>query len=255
MFSAGRVNVQPERGQAGFAGRPVPTFNAGGNLNDAVVVDRDQGQNQMNPYGIPGSQGPSINLARAARAIRGRLRGDAPIPVVTIDRRVDPQAPLTSSALVSSRSRAIHNAQEQIPGRPVYGIGVKLNYFDLPNRRGIQDPEALGREGEGRSRMAGGQTTGVGMQNTTRSSADIDESPAPTRIPHVWNDGLNAAAGLDQYAFTQQNYTLFLPHIYFAKTHPVPTRGIRAVSGVRQADGPTASRIRIPAVFVPSAVG
>lgn len=269
MFSAGRVIVHPERGQAMFPGRTTSTFDASGGqglLNDTQVVNRDQGQNQMNPYGIPGSQGPSINIARAARAIRARLRGDAPIPVVTIDRLVDPQANITGAAPdLTGKTRGkiqldrapVHNEQEQIPGRTAPGM-IRLNQWKLPNRQGIDDPESIARTGGGLSRLAGGQAEGVGMvdsHSTEIGPGSINESPAPTRIPRVWNDGLAAAAGIRQYAFQQQNYRIFIPHIYFAQRHPVPTRGVRAVSGVRQQDGPTASRIRIPAVFVPSAVG
>jgi len=273
LFSAGRVTTDiehlkklasgqieggmvrtPQNGMPAssvMAYRPLPneTDPARGALNDADVAYRGTlGSNTGNPYGIPGSQGPAINIGRAARAIRG----NEPPAIVAMSRRDDPQYQ------GEAPGRSVHGRQEQIPGRPFEPSHVSLNTFEIPNRPAElerTDPEWLARHGRGASRYAGGQTEGAGMQNTTRSSQGLDEEPAPTRIPRVWNDGLSAAAGLDQYGFTQQNYRLFLKHVFFSRTSPQATRGIRAVSGVSAPNGPTASRIRIPAIFVPSAVG
>jgi hypothetical protein len=234
--------IKPQSGQqgqkAGFVAVHGPTT-----ISDADVVIRDQGKNMMNLYGIPGSQGPAINIPRVARAIRGHE-----LPIVTIDRRVDPQ--------YSNRDlgMAAHQEQGRIPVQETDSSMLTLNMWTDRETKGIKfDPEWLGRHGFGRSRLAGGQQSGAGMQNTTRSSAAIDESPAPTRIPHVWNDALSASAGILQYAFTQQNYRKFMPHIWMSRVQ-YPTRGIRSVSGVG-AQMSTASRVRIPAIFVPSAVG
>jgi hypothetical protein len=239
----GSFQTAPTRPQAGFFARLATVFRPGTDLrlNDAEILVKNPSENIGNPYGIPGSQGPAINIGRVARAVRGRE-----IPaIVTIDRRVDPQ--------YSNRDggRSVHGRQEQVPGKD-QPVGT-LEYNQFSDRPGIIDPEWLVRHGYGASRLAGGQTTGTGMQDTTRSSQLLNEGPAPSRIPRFWNDGLNAAAGLNQYAFTQQNYRVFLKHPWLGRV-PQPTRGIRAVSGVGNQFS-TSSTIRIPAVFVPSAVG
>jgi hypothetical protein len=239
-FSAGRVVASTARGQltqgiqsapvSGFPPHQVATFrpnlaaDAGsGGINEGDILVRNQGQGMGNPYGIPGSQGPAVNIAGAARAIRGRETPE----LVTIDRRIDPQW-------------GVHVVQEEIPTRPMGGQRIKRYPQTLPG-----------------SRYAQGQTEGVGEVDTTQSAigpGSLYESPAPIRIPHVWKDGLDMSAGLNQRGFTQQNYSLFIKHIGLGRSG-FPTRGIRSLSGVRTDTGPTASRIRIPAVFVPSAVG
>ncbi len=242
MFSAGHIEsavMAPQSGQAprrlfGFVVDPH-----GYGMTDAEVAVRNQGEGMGNPYGIAGQQGPAINIPGAARAIRGR---EAPV-IVSIERRIDPQY-------------RVHGRQEPIPGKQDNTADMtRLNTFSLPGREKVGDPESLTRAG-GPSRLAGGQAEGVGMANTLGSDigpGSLNESPAPTRIPRLWNDGLNAAAGLNQYGFTQQNYRAFLKHPWLGRV-PFPTRGIRAVSGVR-AQMSTASTVRIPAIFVPSAVG
>jgi hypothetical protein len=222
-------------------------------LNEGQVVVRDQGKNTMNPYGIAGQQGPAINIERAAKAIRGRE-----IPqIVTIDRRIDPQ--WNGGTGQDMNGHPVHNAQEQIPGRTAPGM-ILLNFFRLTGRpKEANDPEAAGRNGKGDSSLAQNQPGDGprGMANSYSSDigpGSLNEGPPPLRIPHVWNDGLNAAAGIRQYGFTQQNYRAYFPHLYLGRSG-FPTRGIRSLSGVRQITGPTASRVRIPAIFVPSAVG
>jgi hypothetical protein len=189
--------------------------------NEADIVVRDQGQNMMNPHGIPGSQGPAGNIARAAGAIRGRNVPD----IVTIERRVDPQY-------------GVHAVQEEIPdGRDLGGGSIKRFPQSLP-----------------------GQLY-AGRQNFDRADADsklsqvfLDHERPPSRIPRLWKDGLDMGAGIAQHGFTQWAYTTFLPHIWLGRV-PQPTRGIRAISGARTPTGPTASRARIPAIYVPSVVG
>lgn len=256
----GRKTVHPEFPQAGFPGRKVATTTLASRdgMSEGDVIVRDQGQNTMNPYGIAGQQGPAINIGRAARAIRGV----DPPPIVQIERRVDPQAPITGLAkLMGAAAAPVHNAQEQIPGRTAPGI-IKLNWFGFARSitpKDVAVPEALGRDGRGVARLAANQP-GDGPRGRLNSYASdigpgsLNEGDPPMRIPHVWNDGLNAAAGLRQYGFTQQNYSVFFPHVWLGRSG-FPTRGIRSISGVRAPDGPTASRIRIPAIYVPSAVG
>lgn len=252
MFSAGRVHAPIPSGgvfikrtavsQSGFPATETSTIDLsrrGSGLLDAEIVDRGTlGQNMGNPYGIPGQQGPAINIPAAAEAIRGR---EAPA-VVQIERRVDPQY-------------GVHGRQQYIPGKQDRSADP-INYNEFKYAARLQGnahaPEWLAREGQP-TLLAGGQTGYVGMQNTTRSSADLDESLPPTRIPRVWNDGLNAAAGLMQYGFTQVNYRLFIKHPWLGRVR-YPTRGIRSVSGVT-AQLSSASTIRIPAIYVPSAVG
>lgn len=79
--------------------------------------------------------------------------------------------------------------------------------------------------------------------------SQLDYGPTPIRIPRLWRDGIRYWDGIAQRGYTQQNYRLFLFHL----RPSAPTRGYRSVSGVL-AGGPTSSRRRIPAVFVPTAV-
>lgn len=78
----------------------------------------------------------------------------------------------------------------------------------------------------------------------------LDYGRAPQRIPRLWKDYTRYWDGVMQHGFSQQNYRVFLFHL----RPSMPTRGFRSVSGVLYNGGPTASRVRIPAVFVPSAV-
>jgi hypothetical protein len=78
----------------------------------------------------------------------------------------------------------------------------------------------------------------------------IDYGPTPIRIPRLWHDGIRYWDGIAQRGYTQQNYRLFLFHL----RPSAPTRGYRSISGVLANGGPTSSRRRIPAIFVPTAV-
>jgi hypothetical protein len=207
MFSAGVVFSLGNKDLTGAIG------------NEADIVVRDQGQNMMNPHGIPGSQGPAGNIPTAARAIRGRNVPD----IVTIERRVDPQY-------------NVHRVQEEIPGRDQNG-SVKRYPVSLPGQL-----------------YAGQQNFDRADSDSKLSQIFLDHERPPSRIPRVWKDGMDMGAGIAQQAFTQWNYRLFLPHIWLGRV-PQPTRGIRAISGARQVDGPTASRARIPAIYIPSVVG
>lgn len=85
--------------------------------------------------------------------------------------------------------------------------------------------------------------------------APIDYGAPPLRIPRLWKDanrfwdGINSQGGTDMVA---QKIHLF--HL----RPSAPTRGYRSVSGMLAPVGggmSTASRARIPAIFVPSVVG
>jgi hypothetical protein len=249
MFSAGTVVSGVQSPQSGQSGKVNYGRTIHGAMSEIDLVDRGTlGQNTGNPYGIPGSQGPAINIGRVAGAIRGRE-----IPqIITIDRRIDPQYSN------QGHGKSVHDRQQNIPGKQDGSADpINLNEYNYAARLtgGAGDsgtPEYLSRRGDP-SRLAGGQMEGVGMQNTDRSSMALNESPAPTRIPRFWNDGLNAGAGLMQYAFTQVNYRIFIKHPWLGRTG-FPTRGIRSISGVT-AQMSTASTVRIPAIYVPSAVG
>lgn len=85
----------------------------------------------------------------------------------------------------------------------------------------------------------------------------LDQGPPPQRIPREWHDKLQNWEGLRTHGAGTVGlvaHTNHWVHLY----HPrpaYPTRGLRSVSGVLASQGPTASRARIPAVFVPSSVG
>ena len=78
----------------------------------------------------------------------------------------------------------------------------------------------------------------------------IDYGPAPQRAPKLFKDANSAWDGIGQHGYTQWNYRAQIMHLRPAQ----PTRGYRSVSGVLSGQGPTASRIRVPAIFVPSSV-
>jgi hypothetical protein len=236
MFNARTIPATQSRfPQSGLPGVVTASRPAGGG-SDADIVVKNEAVNRQNPYGIAGQQGPSINIGRALRAVRGR---EAP-PIAQVERRIDPQF-------------GVHGRQQQIPGRENPSWMLTTNTFDQPGRGNeVGDPESLARRGDP-SMLSSGQMSGVGMQDTTRSAALLNESPAPTRIPRFWNDGLNAAAGIAQFGTIQQNSRLFIKHQMLGRV-PLPTRGVRSISGVG-AQMSTASVIRIPAIFIPSAVG
>lgn len=88
---------------------------------------------------------------------------------------------------------------------------------------------------------------GPGMGRSDIS--DVNYGNTPVRIAKLWKDAIRFFDGLSQHGFTQQNYREQWPHFI----PPMPTRGYRSVSGVLTTQGPTASRVRIPAVISPSA--
>ena len=79
----------------------------------------------------------------------------------------------------------------------------------------------------------------------------LDYGPVPQRVPHLWKDATRFWDGPSQRGFTQQNYRQQWPHF----VPPYKTRGYRSISGVITSQGPTASRVRVPAVFAPSTGG
>lgn len=82
----------------------------------------------------------------------------------------------------------------------------------------------------------------------------IDYGAPPVRIPKLWKDGIRYWDGITSHggvdAVGQRVHLFHLRPSY-------PTRGYRSVSGSLASTGggmSTASRVRIPAIFVPSAV-
>jgi hypothetical protein len=80
--------------------------------------------------------------------------------------------------------------------------------------------------------------------------APLDYGDAPTRIPKLWKDNIRYWDGTMQRGSTQQNYRIVLFHL----RPSMPTRGYRSISGVMAGGGPTSSRARVPAIFIPSVV-
>lgn len=84
----------------------------------------------------------------------------------------------------------------------------------------------------------------------------LDYGSAPTRIPRLWRDGTRSWESLNQRGGSAAgcpahvNHWLWLPHL----RPSMPTRGFRSVSGMLAGQGPTASNVRVPAVFIPSGV-
>ena len=90
-----------------------------------------------------------------------------------------------------------------------------------------------------------------------RGQEAYNQETVPQRIPRLWEDKLSHWEGLRTHGAGTVGLVAHNNHWFYAH-HPVPrypTRGIRGISGVLAPDGPTASRARIPAVFVPSSVG
>lgn len=98
------------------------------------------------------------------------------------------------------------------------------------------------------SRYAQGYPRGPGMARSDTS--DIDYGVAPQRVPKLFKDATSAWDGASQHGSTQQNYRLQLFHL----RPSYPTRGYRAISGIIANQGPTSSRVWIPAVVTPSGV-
>lgn len=82
----------------------------------------------------------------------------------------------------------------------------------------------------------------------------IDYGAPPVRIPRPWKDGIRFWDGLTSYGGVDAvGHRVHLFHLRPA----YPTRGVRSISGSLAKVGggmSTASRVRIPAIFVPSAV-
>jgi hypothetical protein len=82
----------------------------------------------------------------------------------------------------------------------------------------------------------------------------IDYGRAPLRIPKLWKDATRYWDGLTSYGGTE----VVGQRVHLFHLRPsYPTRGVRSISGSLAPIGggmSTASRVRIPAVFVPSAV-
>lgn len=84
--------------------------------------------------------------------------------------------------------------------------------------------------------------------------APIDYGLPPMRIPKLWKDGNRYWDGVTSWGGTEVVGQRF--HLFHLRPS-IPTRGYRSISGSLAPIGggqSTASRVRIPAVFVPSAV-
>lgn len=89
-----------------------------------------------------------------------------------------------------------------------------------------------------------------GYGDPRTDTSPINYGKAPRRIPKLWKDGIRYWDGVRQHGSKQQNSSAFFFHL----RPSMPTRGFRSVSGILYNGGPTASRARIPAVYVPSQV-
>lgn len=134
--------------------------------------------------------------------------------------------------------------------RPGAGTGAPLRAPSAQDPHPERDYEGYPYGRTQPALYAQGYPKGRGMQLGGDATSPLNYGEAPRRIPKLWKDGTRYWDGVMQHGSTQQNYRVFLFHL----RPSMPTRGYRSVSGVLYNGGPTASRARIPAIFVPSAV-
>lgn len=144
---------------------------------------------------------------------------------------------------------------DPVPGRrsrPLPGLGFPESVrrpSAQDKRGGLADLTSYPYDRGSPSTLAQGRYIGKNP-SLPLGYSPVDYGAAPVRIPRQWRDGTRYWDGLRQQGFTQQFYQAQMRHFRPAP----PTRGYRSVSGVLAGQGQTASRMRIPSVFVPSAV-
>ena len=164
------------------------------------------------------------------------------------------------AALVVMRPKGQHETAVDQQIDPQWGVhrGVSASYPpDVPSVRMPSAQDKRGGFGDyakypyGSRPSSYAQGHWVGPGPGPIGYAPLDYGHVPVRIPKLWKDNvrywdsLNARAGVGTHY--ERLHLLHLRPSY-------PTRGYRSISGVLYNGGPTASRARIPAIFVPSAV-
>ncbi len=99
-----------------------------------------------------------------------------------------------------------------------------------------------------------GYAPSVGMAVSARAVQDGKGVGPPARVPQLIKSTVREWAGLLQHGMTQTQYQMFMRHESFWFKQQYPTRGAKSISGSLFNQGSTASRIRIPAVFVPRSI-
>jgi hypothetical protein len=99
-----------------------------------------------------------------------------------------------------------------------------------------------------------GYAPSVGFAVSARAVQDRGGQGPPARVPQLIKSTLREWGGLLQHGMTQTQYQMFMRHESFWFKQQYQTRKAKSISGSLFTQGPTASRVRIPAVFVPRSI-
>jgi hypothetical protein len=94
----------------------------------------------------------------------------------------------------------------------------------------------------------------VSLAVSARKVQDGGGQGPPARVPQLIKSTVREWAGLLQHGMTQTQYQMFMRHESFWFKQQYQARKAKSISGSLFTQGPTASRLRIPAVFVPRTI-
>lgn len=153
---------------------------------------------------------------------------------IAADRRIDPQFGAHRGLGASdSEGPSWRYPTSQDPA------GGLADWTEYPHSRSARHPSSPSEH-----RWAGKAMAPVGY-------SPLDYGETPGRIIGLWKDKLRDWEGFRARGATQQEYHLHLFHL----RPSYPTRGIRSAGFGTIGAIQSADQVRIPAVFVPSAVG
>jgi hypothetical protein len=93
-----------------------------------------------------------------------------------------------------------------------------------------------------------------GLAVSARAVQDHGGTGPPRRVARLIKSDIREWDGLSQHGMTQRAYQFFMRHESFWFKQQYQTRKAKSISGSLFSQGPTASRVRIPAVFVPRTI-